>query len=435
MKVTLIYMCIGVAGFNNDRPDGDREGSWIGHGIASIASSLIAGGHKVNIIDLRQLAGWDHLISILTTSYSDVYGLSVSPVDGKFVPMVAQLIKHIHPTSRVIVGGIHPSIFPDEYNLPDIDTVVIGEGEITALDLMEKIRLGIYLPKQIIGKKPDLNNIPWVARELFQYSRELTCFFAPDQKVPSITMIAGRGCPFRCTYCQPAENAVFGKPYRMRSPEDVMKELIWLRKKYDYKSITFWDDTFTLNRNWIRRFCDLYENEGIGATIAACSRADIICSDESMIKRMSEIGVDWLVIGFESGNQRVLDFLKKGTTVEQNIKASEICRKYGIKIFGTYMYGLPTETENEALDTARMIDKINPEHRSPFYFTPIPGTEIYSFCKNNDLLIGTGDKSIARTGVFSPAIKGVNYQYLGQLMSGYRGGPRNEERDPKTCQG
>ncbi len=413
MKVTLIYVGVGVAGFAAKRPAGDREGSWIGHGIASIGASLKAAGHEVDLIDMRNIAGWQALDEAISKNDSEVFGLSVSGVDGANGLRVAKMVKNKNRKARVIAGGIHPTVFPEEYNIPEIDTVLTGEGEITFSKLLDNQKY----PARIQGEKPRLDNLPFVDRELFDYAREIECQFAPDQKTPSITMLAGRGCAYHCSYCQGAENAVFGKPFRMRSPENVIAELEMLYKKYAFKSITFWDDTFTFLPKWIYRFCDLYEDRNYGATIAACSRADIICKNEDMIRRMAEIGVDWLVIGLESGSRRILDFLNKGTTPEQNRRAAEICRKYGIKIFGTYMYGLPTETKEEAIATSEMIADIQPEHPSPFFFRPIPGTDIYNYCRDNDLILDIAKKqSIARTGIFSPTIKDVDYGFLNELI-------------------
>ena len=410
-------MGIGIAGFNPDRPLGDREGSWMtGHGIASIGANLAHAGHEVSLIDLRQLGGWQDVAARIAYSDAEVFGLSIAPVDGDFAIPLAECIKLAHPQTKVIVGGIHPTIFPEKYDPPFVDCVVQGEGEVTFRKLLEMAEW----PKLVFGEKPTLDELPWVKRDLFDYRREMSCNFAPDQQLPSITMLAGRGCPFRCTYCQPAENAVFGHPYRLRSPANVVAEMVMLHARYGYKSVTFWDDTFTINKNWVMRFCDLYEQHRIGASIAACSRADIICKNEAMIERMASVGVDWFVIGLESGSQRILDLIQKGTTVQQNLEAAKICRKYGIKIFGTYMYGLPTETNAEALETARMIDEIAPEHPSPFYFVPIQGTSIYDFCESNDLLLDGARQSIARTGVFQPAIRHVDYDFLNQVREGYR---------------
>ena len=422
MKITLIYVGIGVAGFDPGRKVGDREGSWIGHGVASVGASTLAAGYDVDLIDMRQLAGWGHFEAVIKEKQSDVFGLSVSPVDYESALRAVSKIKKVLPNAKIVVGGIHPSVFPDEYNFKAVDCVVKGEGEVTFPKILKMFAEGIKPDKIILAEKPDLDKIPWVARDLFHYHMELTCHFDPDQKIPSITMLAGRGCPFKCSYCQPAENAVFGKPYRLRSPENVINEMLYLKGRYRYRSVTFWDDTFTFNKKWVNEFCDRYEKTEIGASITACSRADIICNNEPMVKRMAEAGVGLLIIGMESGSQRILDLIKKGTTVEQNIEAARICKKYGIQVFATYMYGLPTETREESLATAKMIDKIRPEFPSPFWFTPIRGTDIYDFCESNDLILDeTKERTIARTGVFKPSIKGIDYGYIEKLMAGERG--------------
>ena len=429
MRVSLVFNHIGVAGMSDCRPDGDREGSWIGHGIASVGASAKKNGYNVDLIDLRGLSGWDAFESIIINDPADVYGFSVSAVDHWHALKAILIVKRNLPDSKIIVGGIHPTIFPGEYEFDVIDSVVQGEGEVTFTKILDKIYLGKSLPKVIRGEKPDLDKIQWIDRELFDYSKELKCGMAPDQALPAITMLAGRGCPYKCAYCQPAENAVFGYPYRMRSPENVVAELSYLKGRYRYKSVTFWDDTFTFNAKWVRDFCDLYESAKIGADIVACSRADIICKNEGMIERLSEIGLKWFVIGLESGSQRILNLIQKGTTVEQNKRAAKICRKYGIKIFGTYMFGLPTETVDESLATARMIDEISPEHASPFWFVPIKGTKIYDTCKEKGLILsGTEDRTIERTGCFNRTMKDVDYNYITMLMKGYRGKPGYHER-------
>ena len=421
MNVTLVYVGVGVAGFNPNwpapRPKGDREGSWIGHGIASIGAFVRAAGFDVDLIDLRQLPDFDEFGRMVVGSPADVYGLSISAVDEYAALKCIFEIKTHAPQAKIIVGGISPTIFPERFEFDVVDTIVQGEGEVTLTTLLQSIEKGEQLPKRVRGEKPNLDAIPFVARDLFDYQRELDCFFAPDQKTPSITMLAGRGCPYHCNYCQPAENSVFGKPYRMRSPMNVINELNILRARYNFKSVTFWDDTFTFRPDWINAFCDLYQANMFSASIAACSRADIIVKNEAMVERLAQIGLDWFVIGLETGTQRMLDFIQKGTTVSDNRMAVEICRKYGIKVFGTFMLGLPTETRDESKATVDMIHALRPELASPFWFRPIPGTGIYNYCEENDLILDAAKNStIERTGVFIPTIKGVDYGYITQLM-------------------
>jgi anaerobic magnesium-protoporphyrin IX monomethyl ester cyclase len=426
--ITLIYPGIAIFGFGQLKKQGEKfvgkngELNWIHHGLASMGSSLKSKGYDVKLIDMRTLDSWEHFKKIIENINSEIIGISISNVDYKVAMKAVEIIKGAKPSTKIIVGGLNPTIFPEIYqNNEKIDYIVTGEGEITLLKIIQGIENNISVPKFNKGEKPDLNKLPWVDRTLFDYSRELKCSYAPGQEPPTVTMIAGRGCPYQCTYCQPAESLTYGRPQRMRSPQNVISELRTLKNKYDFKSINFWDDTFTLNKEWIFEFCDLYEKEKLDATIAACSRADIICRNEDMIKRLSEIGLKWLTIGFESGSQRILNLIKKGTTVEQNYKAASICKKYGIKIIATFMLGLPTETKSEQWATAKMIIETQPEYPLLFYFLPIVGTEIYDLCKEKNIILSSMNEdpfNIDRTGVYDkPRIKNINYRFLDMLRA------------------
>jgi len=419
-SITLIYPGIAISGFGLAGKSNSGEVNWIHHGLASIGASLKSKGYDVKLIDMRTLDSWEHFKKTIENINPEIIGISISNVDYKIAMKTAEIIKGFKPSAKIIAGGLNPTIFPEIYqNNEKIDHIITGEGEITFVKIVQAIEDNLDVPKFNKGEKPDLDKLPWVDRTLFDYSRELNCHYTPDQKLPTVTMIAGRGCPYHCTYCQPAESLTYGRPHRMRSPQNVISELRTLKNKYDFKSVTFWDDTFTLNREWVFEFCDLYEKEKFDATIAACSRADIICRNEDMVKRLSEIGLDWFTIGFESGSQRILNLIKKGTTVEQNYKAASICKKYGIKILATFMLGLPTETKKEQLATIKMIIETKPESTLPFYFVPIIGTEIYDLCKEKDLILSDINDpfNIERTCVFKPRIKNINYKFLDLLKA------------------
>jgi len=419
-QITLIYPGIGICGFGQAGKSRSGEVNWIHHGLASIGAYIKSKGYDVKLIDMRTLDSWEDFKKTIENLNTDIIGISVSNLDYKIAMRAVEIIKDLKPSTKIIAGGLNPTIFPENYkNNQKIDYIITEEGEITFTKIVRGLEKSVSLPKFNKGEIPNLNELPWADRNLFNYSRELNCHFTPDQTLPSVTMIAGRGCPYQCTYCQPAENLTYGRPHRIRSPQNVIAELRALKNEFDFKSITFWDDTFTVNPEWIFEFCDFYEKEKFGATIAACNRADIICRNESIVKRLSEIGVDWFVIGFESGSQRILNLLKKGTTVEQNYKAASICKKYGIKIFATFMLGLPTETKEEQLATAKMIMNIKPKHLGPFYFVPIMGTEIYDLCQEKDLILPdlTDYLAIERSGVFRPTIKNIDYKFLDKLKS------------------
>ena len=130
---------------------------------------------------------------------------------------------------------------------------------------------------------------------------------------------------------------------------------------------------------------------------------------------MKRAGLAMFLIGFESGNQRVLKFLRKGTTVEMNYRAAKICKKYGIRIWANYMLGIPTETKEETMDTVKMIHAIRPYRPSPAFFTPHPGSDLYEYCVKSDLSLIKSYDGYSRSPN-EPKIKGTDYVFLQKAL-------------------
>jgi radical SAM superfamily enzyme YgiQ (UPF0313 family) len=296
----------------------------------------------------------------------------------------------------------------------NIDHIITGEGEISFTKLLRNIEKSEYSPRVIEGVVPEnLDKLPFADRGLFrdlEYPLPVEGF---DK--PFVTLIAGRGCRFNCNYCQPAERIIFGRKVRRRSPLNVIQELDILKEKYNFKSMMIHDDCITEDKQWVNEFCRLYKEKGFNQPFACQSRADIICRNEDMVALMSEVGLKLMFIGFESGNQRVLNFLRKGTKVEHNFKAAEICRKYGVKIWANYMMGIPTETKEEVMDTVRMVKKIQPEHYSPAFYTPHPGSDLFKYCEEHGLSLIKSHDSYRRNAT-EAKIKGVDYKFLYQAL-------------------
>jgi len=218
----------------------------------------------------------------------------------------------------------------------------------------------------------------------------------PELPPPFVTLIAGRGCMYNCSYCQPAERYIFGRRVRRRSVTNVLAELEQLRARYRFNSFMFHDDCLTEDRDWVIEFCQSYRQAGFTQPFFCQSRADIIVKNEDMVALMAQAGLRGYLIGFESGSDRVLRFIRKGTKVWQNLKAAEICKKYGIAIWANYMLGLPTETEDEMRATIRMLKQIDPDYYSPAFYTPHPGSDLYTYCEEHDLSLITDHDSFRR---------------------------------------
>jgi radical SAM superfamily enzyme YgiQ (UPF0313 family) len=130
-----------------------------------------------------------------------------------------------------------------------------------------------------------------------------------------------------------------------------------------------------------------------------------------MVELMAEVGCKGYFIGFESGSDRVLKFIRKGTTREINMQAARICRRHGIKIWANYMLGLPTETKEEVMDTISMLKEIDPDYYSPAFYTPHPGSDLYDYCIEHELSLITSHTQYRRNPT-EVKIRGQDHEFL-----------------------
>ena len=409
MKITFVYPAISGWGF--DCYKSNIETSWVSHGLALLSACAKAEGHTVSLLDLRRLKSWQHFGREIGEAKPDLVGIYMSSVDYNPALKAVDLTKELLPHVRVVVGGPHPSLAVEELrDNPNIDHLFLGEGEISFPRFMEGISRGENgTPHVIEGEKPDLDVIPFMDRTLFG-PYEISPF--PEHlPEPFMSTIAGRGCFFNCKFCQPAEEKIFGKKVRRRSVENVIDELRILRGDYGLKSFILHDDCLTEDKKWVRAFCESYRREGWDMKFMCQSRPDLVCKNPDLIREMADAGLVLLIVGFESGSQRVLDFLGKGSTVEQNHRAAEICRQYGVRIWGNYMLGIPTETKEEVMETVNMMRALRPDLYAPSFFTPHIGSHLYDYCIEQGLWSPSSHDDFRRNAP-APRLKGVDYDFL-----------------------
>ncbi|MGD8625227.1 MAG: radical SAM protein [Anaerolineae bacterium] len=419
MKTTFVYP--GIAGYGFDSLGRGMEAGWVSHGLAHLSSAAKARGFEVDLIDLRALSGWDAFRQELQRRQPDVVALTMMSVDYNPATRAAQIVKETLPEAVTVVGGPHPTIMVKEVaEIADFDYVVTREGEITFPWLLGELAAGRRPERRVLeGEAPDLDDLPFPDRDLFldewrKYGYELDSPevpFVPDLPAPFLTIIAGRGCKYNCNFCQPAERLLFGRQVRKRSPANIVAELEALRSRYHFASFMFHDDCLTENREWVMEFCDRYEAAGFSQPFFCQSRADLLVKNEEMVARMAQVGLRGYFIGFESGSDRVLKFLRKGTKRETNLAAGRICKKYGVKIWANYMLGLPTETREEVLETVSMLKEIDPDWYSPAFYTPHPGSDLYDYCVEHDLSLITSHDQYRRNP-WDIKIRGQDPEFL-----------------------
>ena len=419
MKTTLIYT--GIAGYGFGSLSRGMEAGWVSHGLASISAAAKAEGFDLNLIDLRALRDWDHLRELLLERCPDVVGIGMMSVDYNPTRRALEIVKGLSAGCVTVVGGPHVTLaLPDALRMPNVDYWVTGEAEVTFPKLLRAIEEGRPPEQRVLqGEVPDLNQIPFVDRDLFldewrRWGYQLDSPevpFVQELPPPFLTVIAGRGCIYNCSFCKPGEDLIFGKGVRRRSVENVVAELKELRDRYHFASFMFHDDCLTEDRAWVAEFSRRYKEEGFTQPFFCQSRADIIARHPDMVAMMAGAGLRGYFIGFESGNQRILNLLRKGTTPERNRQAAQICRKNGLVVWANYMLGMPTETREEVMDTVRMIREIDPDYYSPAFFTPHPGTDLYDYCLEQGLSLITDYDSYRRNPT-EAKIKGQDYEFL-----------------------
>jgi len=419
MKTTLVYP--GIAGYGFSSLGRGMEAGWVSHGLAHLSSAAKVQGHEIDLIDLRALSGWDEFRQELARRQPAVVAFTMMSVDYNPATQAAGIVKSVLPEAITVVGGPHPTIMVEEVaEIPHFDYVITREGEVSFPWLLGEFRNGLRPEGRVLeGEMPDLDALPFPDRDLFldewrNYGYTLESPevpFVPDLPAPFLTIIAGRGCKYNCNFCQPAERMLFGRKVRKRSPKNVVAELELLRGRYHFASFMFHDDCLTEDREWILEFCDLYEAGGFTQPFFCQSRADIIVQQEDMVRRMAAVGLRGYFVGFESGNDRVLKFLRKGTTRQINLAAARICRRHGIKIWANYMLGLPTETQEEVMDTISMVKEIDPDWYSPAFYTPHPGSDLYDYCIEENLSLITSHDEYRRNP-WDIKIKGQDPDFL-----------------------
>ena len=383
-------------------------------GLAYIAAVLEEKNIHVDIIDAEALAmTYDSLKKEIGTRRPQIIGISAQTSMINRWKAILDLIEEVSPTSKVILGGPHPSLFPVQTlrENPTVDFVVIGEGERTMLELVRTIEAdgnpdkvdGIAYKKgtEIIQTNPrelirNLDTLPFPARHLLPMDRYRQW---PDQykRSPALHIMASRGCPFRCTYCS---KAVFGRKYRIRSPENVVKEIELLIEEYGAREVSFWDDVLTLNRSWVLKFCRILIERAIDIVWACETRVD--CVDQEMLRAMAKAGCWNICYGIESGCQVLLDLIKKGITTDQIRNAFLWTKEAGIEIRASIMLALPGETPEQALRTLDFIKDIDPDYPKWCITTPYPGTELYRTAKKYGVLKENLSQYTAYHPVFIP---------------------------------
>ncbi len=363
-------------------------------GLVYIAAVLRKNGHFVKIIDLNVQ---ENLWETVKERKWNIVGLSGDtsryPVSMK---IAEQIKKHFGYT--IFTGGPHVTFFEKEtLNTGFVDYVIRGEGEYVTLDLVNALEKGLP-PENVRGvtfkrdgkivktlRAPiikDLDNLPYPARDLLPMEKyKITRFFGR----PITSILTSRGCPFNCYFCSSSQfsNLV----WRTRSPKNIVDEIEYVYKTFEYNAFAFVDDNFTLNpkrvieiaKEIVRRKLDIYW--------WAFSRVDELLGHEDMVEWMAKSGCRMVFLGIESVSEEVLKEYNKGITANDSIRAVKLLNRYGITVWGSFIIGALDETREMILNTIKFAKLLDPKNVQFSVLTPFPGTRLYEDAERMGIIV------------------------------------------------
>jgi len=341
--------------------------------------------HQVEVLDTQvEEMSYGEIASRIREKMPDVIGITAMTFTLIDVLKTAKVAKSISRDIKVVLGGPHVYIYPEEtISLQEVDALVLGEGEITFAELVDNID-DIERLKKIKGLvfksngqiyhtglrelMMNLDNLPHPARHLVPY-KKYSSLIAKRQ--PITTMITSRGCPYNCSFCARPH---LGKRFRARTAKNVVQEMEEC-VKLGINEFLIYDDTFSIDRQRVLDICDEIMTKKLDIGWDVRMRVDTV--DEEMLKKLKQAHCERIHYGVEAGTEKILKVLKKGIHLDQVKEAFQLTKKIGISTLAYFMIGSPTETKEDILQTIELAKRLNPDFVHITITTPFPATAIY----------------------------------------------------------
>lgn len=409
-------------------------------GLAYIGAVLEKAGYKVEILDTIALnwrnpirvndmlhfgQKWKDISKSIEQSKPDVVGVScLFSSQSHNAHKVAELVKTYDIEVPVVMGGAHPSAIPQKV-LEDqnVDYVIIGEGEATMLEFLDKWSKGsplddiegfAYKTEKEIKLKPrrefikNLDSLPFPAHHLLpmeEYFNAMTSHASAVMRRRFTSMITSRGCPFNCVFC--SIHTVWGHKWRARSPENVLLEIEHLVNAFKIREVHFEDDNLTLDRRRIEKICDMMIGSKLDIKWATPNGVAIWTLNKNLLKKMKKSGCYKLDFGIESGDTNTLKFIGKPINLAHARKVIRWTNEAGIWTHGFFVIGFPHEPRKSVYNTLKFAVESDLDFASFFIATPYPGTALSDIMKKEGMISNDSSWSSLRV---SEAI--VNTQFF-----------------------
>jgi anaerobic magnesium-protoporphyrin IX monomethyl ester cyclase len=354
-------------------------------------------GIKFKICDAEAKgANFDDIKKTIKNFDPDVVAITSPTPAIRYVYKIVEMAKQVKKDAYIVLGGIHPTVMMhrtmQECEL--IDFIVVGEGEETFYQLIKSLNdkkmahhqingLCFRIDGKIIstphrGLIPDLNTIPFPARDLYDLELYRS---APTKKVSdenATPILTSRGCTYNCIHCP--SRTIWGRSIRYRSPDNVIQEIEQCVNEFGLREFNFFDDTFTINKKRVIEICEKILQRKMDIVWICFARANAI--DDQLVNIMKKAGCRKISFGLESGDQHILDLMRKKINLADSRKAVQTVIKAGIPVHGSFMIGNVGETEKSIKESIKFAKSLNLDNATFFITTPFPGTDLYEIAKD-----------------------------------------------------
>ena len=352
------------------------------YGLLSVAASLEKAGHTVNLID-REVSPLSNqeILNYIKLHQPDLVGLSIFTIGSEEGIALAQAIKGQFGSIPIIAGGPHVFVgveYLKAYSC--FDYLVVGEGEITAIELVAALENGrkvAEIPGLIIrqgdgwqdtGLRPqiaDLDQLPFPAFHLLDNLK----LYHPSpfgyRRLPHLPLVTSRGCPFQCIFC----SRIWGNKWRAHSAEYVLEMIKYVVTRFGVKEIWFAEDTFALNRKRVIQICEGILSMGLNIVWSCMTNINVL--DEELLILMKRSGCWQVQLGLESGSDPVLKFIRKPITTAVIREKVNLIHRLGIKIRGYFILGHLIDTRETIQQTIDFACSL-PLHTAEFHILHLP---------------------------------------------------------------
>ena len=363
-------------------------------GIASIAGYIRSKGYIIDLYDAYSLNGTlETVLNRVKSFNADVVAISATSALMNITFKIAERIKHYDARIKIVMGGSHATANPAHcLSSRYIDAALIGEGENSLHKVLQAFEQNQSLEKfegvaykdsqgKIITSNPSLikniDELPFPAYDLLSLGEYQNPY---STRKPFTSMCRTRGCSYMCTYCEIPQ--IYKRSFRIQSPERTIQEIDYLVHTFGVKEIAFKDPVFTLDKKNVMEFCDLLIQRTYDLIWSANSRVDNLTQE--MCFKMKKAGCASLTFGLESGDQEILNNLKKHATLEKARQAVAYAKKAKIKVVANFMVGNPGETRESLRKTLAFMKELDPDYVNIAFTTALPGTELMEQAEKNN---------------------------------------------------